>query len=132
MTTQQPNLFGAPDVYGGFQAAPIRAAAGDPITSHEGAARLTKSGKVARHRQIALALVKTFPSRTGYELFQLATDEQRDELENVHELYRRLADLKNSGVLSQGEPRPCKIKKTRMVTWDLVGASQLTKKAVAT
>jgi hypothetical protein len=65
-----------------------------------------------------LALVKAFPGHTGYELWDLATDGQRNELDkSVHELYRRLADLKNIGLLTQGEPRPCTIKKTRMVTW---------------
>src|ERR1019366_3686050 len=68
----QPTLFGPPNVYGDTQ--PPRAANGDPATSHEAAARVSSSrnARAKRHREIVLALVQAFPSRTGHELWNLA------------------------------------------------------------
>jgi hypothetical protein len=105
-----PNAYGAPIV-------PVRAHNADPITSHDAAERAERSGKVARHRAVALALVKAWPARTGYELWELASGSDKAELVNHHELYRRLADLKNAALVVQGEPRHCTIKGSRMVTW---------------
>lgn len=117
MTTQQPNLFGPPNVYGAFESAPIRAHRADPVTSHEAAARVSKSGRRQRSREIALALVTASPGNTGHELFALATDEHQRLLGDYVELYRVLGDLKNRGLVVQGEPRSCRIRGTRMVTW---------------
>jgi hypothetical protein len=41
-------------------------------------------------------------------------------LETVHELYRRLADNKNAGLVRHGPARKCTVKGTKMVTWELM------------
>ena len=59
--TNQPTLFGGSDAYGGHLTPvpiPVRAANGDPATSHEAAERASRSGKVARHRAIEVERVR--------------------------------------------------------------------------
>jgi hypothetical protein len=119
LTAYQPNLF-APTAYGGTAPIPAPtplAANGDPWTSHEAAERAHRSGKVTRHRAIALALVRAHPGCTGHELWAAASDAERAELESHHELYRRLSDERHAGNIAQGEARACSIKRTKMVTW---------------
>ena len=124
--TTQGNLFGQPSAYGGREPLarcndPPSAHRDDPVTSHKAAARVAKSGRRQRNREITLALVKAMPGLTGHELWARAADSQRAELRDHNELYRVLADLKNRGLLRQGhEPRVCTVRKTRMVTWLVV------------
>ena len=126
MTFEQQNLFGPPNIYGGQEPLVRRgempsAHRDDPVTSHEAAARVAKSGRRQRNREIVLAMVKILPESTGHELWMRAADAQRVELRDHNELYRVLADLKNRGLLRQGpEPRVCTVRKTRMVTWLVV------------
>jgi hypothetical protein len=112
----QQNLFGVPGPYGEFTPIP-RAGRADPLTSHESAARSAKSERAARHRQIVLELVQAFPARTGHELWQAASAEQRAELETHNEIYRKLNDLRHLALVTQGEPRACTVKGARMVVW---------------
>ena len=115
MGTEQPSLF-SPDAYGGFAPA-ARAHRRDPRTSHEAAARVTKSQRAAHHRQIVLQLVRAHPASTGHELWQAASEEQRAELETHNEVYRKLNDLRHAGLVVQGEARLCSVRGSRMVVW---------------
>ena len=129
---KQGDLFGegsGRDCYGSaIRVGPARAHAGDPLTSHEAAARVTKSERAARHRAIVLSLVQANPSSTGHELFAEATPEEQKELENAVEIYRKLNDLKHAGKVIQGEPRVCRVRGVRMVVWLPAPTSEETKK----
>jgi len=99
----QPGLFDLP-----------LAATADPASSHAAAAEATRSGRAQRHREVVLRLVKAHPDKTAVELFSLQTGP--DTL-GRHEISRRLADLKNLGLVEQGAPRKCSVNGTAMVTW---------------
>ena len=88
----QPSLFSQNPC--GTEPASLAANA-DPQTSAEAAATHARNGKVARNRQISMALVVASPGLTGYELWVRANEEQKADLVGAFELYRRLADLKN-------------------------------------
>jgi hypothetical protein len=123
MTMQQPTLFGPQDAYGGFL--PVaKAHRADPQSSHEAAEKVSKSAKAALHREIALAIVMAHPGHTGMELWELATPEQKQELGDHHELYRKLSDIRHQNLVRQGDARPCRIKASRMVTWFPVDKSE--------
>lgn len=98
-----------------FDGLPLAANA-DPVTSHEAAERHTASGARGRHCRLVLTLVQENPGATAVELYAV-----QQELER-HEVSRRLADLRNAGLVCQGEPRACTVRGTRMVTWYAVGA----------
>jgi hypothetical protein len=118
MTTEQPNLFGSPNAYGGLSPAPpIRVGRSDPVTSHQAAERSAKSARAERHRRIVLDLVTRHAGSTGHELWSVATAAERTELEDHHEVYRKLSDLRHVGKVIQGDPRDCTVRHTRMVTW---------------
>ena len=73
--------------------------------------------RAAKHRQTVLEIIRAHPGRTGQELCALASAEQRAELEDVHELYRKAAELLHRKLVTQGGPRPCSVKGSMMVTW---------------
>jgi hypothetical protein len=66
---------------------------------------------------MVLDLVKRWPGRTGYELFELATAEQKEDLENAVQVYRKLNDLRRASLIEQGPPKLCGCRKRNMVTW---------------
>lgn len=118
----QPTLFHNTPT--GPTAAPVALAhRADPVSSHEAAKRVTRSAKAALHRQIVLALVQTFPSSTGHELWAACPAEQRAELETPNEVWRKLNDLRRAGLVIQGESRVCTVRKVRMVTWTAAATS---------
>lgn len=112
----QPSLF-SPSAYGAYQLPTPIAATGDPATSHESAARLPRSDRAKRHREIVLALVRTWPGLTGHEIWNLANAADRAELGDHCELYRKLNDLKHAGLVAQGEARLCTVRHVRMAVW---------------
>lgn len=128
MSERQGSLFDAlPSPYRHQDVAPaprVQAAAVDPVTSHEAAERHEKSGKAKAHREIALAMVQRNPGKTGHELWRDATDEERKELGDHQELYKRLNDLKHDQKVQQGPKKVCSVKDALMVTWELVKASE--------
>jgi hypothetical protein len=69
------------------------------------------------HRRIVLDLVTRHAGSTGHELWSLASADEREELEDHHEIYRKLSDLRHAGKVIQGDPRDCTVRHTRMVTW---------------
>jgi hypothetical protein len=129
----QPDLFSR-DIYGGT--APLGSstssstcdaygpgtANADPITSAEAEQRVTASGRRKRNVDIALAILRRNPGSTGHELFAAATEDERRELGDFPEIYRRLNDAKHSGQARQAEVRKCRVKGTRMITWEPAGA----------
>jgi hypothetical protein len=116
MTTQQPNLFGFGAGHGAYHE-PLPARAGDPVTSHEAAARHRSSGRLGRNAAAVLALVREHPGHTYRELWDLCSPQVRELLGSEVELMRRLGSLKARGAVAHGEQRTCRIKGTRMVTW---------------
>ncbi len=108
---QQPNLFEL-DAYGGANARST-----DPPSSHEAAAKMRESGKLSRHCEIVLALVRANPGRTYAEIYGTATAEQQRELHEAVAVARRLPDLEKVGLVRKGEARLCGVKGNRMVTW---------------
>jgi hypothetical protein len=90
----------------------------DPATSHEAAARVTATGKRARHAAIVLTLVQRHKGETAVELWYDATDADRRELKEPQEVRRRLTDLADRGLVRQGLSRICRYRNTRMVTWE--------------
>lgn len=99
-----------PDVTGPYAMAAIA----DPATSHAAAERHERSGLAETNRKIVLALVRDYPGSTSVELHAAQGD--RSHLDR-HEVSRRLADLKNAGIVQQGDAKECSIKRTAMVSW---------------
>lgn len=106
LTPDEATLFDLP-------AAPLAAAA-DPATSAEAGERHRASGRLRANAGVVLELVRKYPGSTSLELFY--ADNRNHGLDR-HEVSRRAADLKNAGLVRQGESRKCTIKKVKMVTW---------------
>lgn len=86
----------------------------DPKTSHCAAEAVTANGTRQRNLDAVLWLVRRFPEATAVELWSVQRVLDR------HEISRRLADLKNLGLVVQGTARRCEVKHTSMVTWRAV------------
>ena len=109
----QPALF--PGTFSAYGPATANA---DPATSAAAERRVTVSGRRNRNVDIALAILRRNPGCTGHELFAAGSEEERRELVAFPELYRRLNDLRHAGKARQTDARKCRIKGTRMVTWE--------------
>ena len=83
----------------------------DPSTSADAAARHIASGNRDTHCAQVLAAVKQLPGRTSAEL-SLASGIDRVECA------RRLADLRNQGLVVNGAKRICRAKGGLAVTWE--------------
>lgn len=92
----------------------------DPPSSAAAAERHERTGAAARHRDVVLRLVRANPGATGPELHAAQVD---SDLE-YHEIYRRANDLRQVGLIAQGEPRACSIKRERLVTWWPAGSDR--------
>lgn len=82
----------------------------DPPSSRSAAKDHERSGRAGTHRAIISEFVRENPGLTGAEIGERTGLGQ-------FEAMRRLSDLRHSGLVEQGEPRVCKIKGTKMVTW---------------
>lgn len=87
------------------------AAAADPSTSHEAAAKLTKSG--ARDSQKVAVLTALERARGAMTSFELAESSGLDR----YVVARRLPDLGRDGFVEKSDPRECRITGNRAVTW---------------
>lgn len=100
-----------------FDDLPAAAATADPETSHAAADRFTASGARGANCRRVLSLVDARPGATSVELWdaQLGAADPLDR----HEVSRRLADLKNAGLVRQGPARQCRVRGRgkEMVTW---------------
>ncbi len=116
------NLFDdlpAPPVgpYGPLPRGPLASPA-DPVTSVDAGERHLKSGKLGANCKVALELVRLYPGKTAVELFNAQGDMGSM---NRHEMSRRLADLKNAGLVKHGPARACEFAPhSTMVTWEAV------------
>jgi hypothetical protein len=88
----------------------------DPDTSREAARQAKRSGRQHRHAAVVLDLVRRNPGSTSGELWEASNG----QLER-HEVSRRLADVCRAGLVRQGVARVCRVKGTKMVTWEAVG-----------
>jgi predicted HTH transcriptional regulator len=83
----------------------------DPSTSHEAVERIEASGKRATHKESLLKAVQAVPRQTSAEYANLVGLER-------HEAARRLADLKNDGLVEQVDKRVCVVRGTKAMIWD--------------
>ena len=90
------------------------ARADDPASSHEAAERMTRSGEARRNAEAVLAVLRLHPGATGRELSAAA--EMPAGLD-VHEVRRRLPDLKRLGRATNGATRVCAVAGTKALTW---------------
>ena len=96
----------------------------DPLPSHVAAREHTGSGARSRHADIALASVRRHPGSTATELF--AADVMPFDL---HELRRRLGDLKNAGAIEVVEERKCRLRGRLMNSWRVAAPAARTYQA---
>lgn len=112
-----------PDLFDGLADVPA-ASPRDPVTSHEAIAEHTASGRRERHAIIALRLVAAHPGCTGWELWQHATDAEREQLADHQCLYKRLSDLRHLGRVRHGPAKVCRVRGRKMITWELTAAAR--------
>lgn len=84
----------------------------DPQSSHDAETRMRKSGKMKRHAEHVLELVREWPNFTSREL-----SETRQCRLDLVEVRRRLTSLMNDGRIEQGPQRTCTVARTRAVVW---------------
>ena len=82
----------------------------DPITSRQAASEAESSGRAASQRAICLARVNSHPGQTAAEI-ALAAGLER------HVPSRRLPELRDQGLIVNGESRICEATGRRSMTW---------------
>ena len=82
----------------------------DPITSRQAACETEKSGRAASQRAICLAQVFAHPGQTAAEI-ALACGLER------HVPSRRLPELRDQGMIVNGESRICAVTGRASMTW---------------
>ena len=82
----------------------------DPHTSHEAAQEAESSGRARAHRETCLAEVRRNPGKTAAEIAK-ATGLER------HVPSRRLPDLRDAGLVKNGEARVCGVTGRASLTW---------------
>lgn len=87
-----------------------RSRATDPITSHIAAAHVTSNGTAKAQRELCLAAVRLNPGATSAEL-AAAIDCER------HIPARRLPELRDKGLVKNGDIRICRITGSKSLTW---------------
>lgn len=91
-----------------------RARRSDPVTSHQAADEVERSGRVVSQQQRVLAAVRAFPGRTSREL---AAEARLDR----YMVARRLRELVRAGLLPEpGAPRECALGGGPALTWRAV------------
>lgn len=89
----------------------------DPDTSRQAAKFVVDSGTVAGQEAIMLRLVKDNPGKTSDELGELAFKQTGNHKHDRFMAARRLAGLKNRGLVRQGDARISNVGGRRGVTW---------------
>lgn len=82
----------------------------DPVTSHQAADHITRSGKRGQQQAQAIAAVKAFPGLTSFEL-AMRTDIDR------YVMARRLPECVTAGAVRKGPARTCSITGRQALTW---------------
>ncbi|MHA2219167.1 MAG: MarR family transcriptional regulator [Candidatus Hodarchaeales archaeon] len=84
----------------------------DPVSSHLAENEINRSGKRKTQLMTVYKCIQLFPGCTSKELTQFCIYDR-------YQIARRLADLKNIGVVRQGPIRKCRIGGRPSVTWFL-------------
>jgi hypothetical protein len=92
----------------------------DPPTSHLAATAMQSSGKRAAHKNLVLSLCRRFPGSTAIELWKACSAAEKAELKEPQEVRRRLTDLLHDVAVRQVGMRSCRVRGTKMVTWEAV------------
>jgi CRP-like cAMP-binding protein len=82
----------------------------DPITSHEAARDVERRGVAAAQRLLCLAQVTRHPGQTAAEIVA-GTGLER------HAPSRRLPELRDAGLVTNGPVRICAVQNRRSLTW---------------
>ena len=91
-----------------------RARNADPVTSHQAAAQVEASGRAKTQRDACLAAVRIYRGMTAAEIAQWLGLER-------HIPSRRLPELRAMGLVTSGQPRPCRVTGNRSMTWGAGG-----------
>lgn len=89
----------------------------DPDTSRQAAQFVKDTGTVAGQEAMMLKLVREHPGQTSDELGELAFKLTGNHKHDRFMAARRLAGLKNRGIVRQGESRVSRVGGRRGVTW---------------
>lgn len=103
MRTTSSSLFNPP-----IEATP-RARNTDPDTSHQAAAMMRDTGTAKKHGQIVYEQIIAGPGRTAGELAAFCPFDSA-------EVTRRIADLRESGLVESRDSRKCSVKGRKMQT----------------
>ena len=87
-----------------------RARKTDPSTSHEAAREAEASGRAASQRATGLEEVKRKPGQTAAEIAAASGLER-------HVPSRRLPELREARLVTNGEVRPCRVTGRNSMTW---------------
>ena len=87
-----------------------RARRTDPDTAHLAAAGVAASGAAARQRDACLRVVRAAPGLTAAEVAERAGMER-------HAPSRRLPELRELGLVRNGEDRVCHVTRRLSMTW---------------
>ena len=82
----------------------------DPVTSHMAAREAEKSGRAASQRAICLASVLAYPGQSAAEIASQTGLER-------HVPSRRLPELRDRGLIVNGEPRSCTVTGRISMIW---------------
>jgi hypothetical protein len=93
------------------------AARADPITSHQAAERMNRSGATAANAAAVLAMVRDHPGLTSRELSALPDCPAKIDR---HEMARRTSTLERAGLVRKGDQRECGVGCGKAVTWFVV------------
>lgn len=105
MPTQHQLDFGS-----GLAAPRARSRRTDPQTSAEAAERIESTGKAATQRRICLLAVRAQPGLTAAEIASKLDCDR-------HMPSRRLPELRDAGLVRNGEPRVCSVVNSNCGTW---------------
>lgn len=90
---------------------PARSRRKDPSTSKLAAESVNVSGVAQTHVEHVVKMVTAYPGRTACELAELIPEWE------MQEVRRRLTDAKKQQLVVAGDPRHCRIRGTKMITW---------------
>jgi hypothetical protein len=82
----------------------------DPVTSHQAASNVSKTGSAARWQQVALDLIRRRPGMTAREL------ESAGGYENG-QIRKRLLEVMRGGLIHKGTARTCRVSGRQAATW---------------
>lgn len=93
------------------------ARATDPLTSFQAAGHVERTGIAHGQRAKCLEIVNKHPGTTSGEIANLAEIDR-------HAAARRLPELRQAGLVRNGEQRMCRVSDTRQITWWPLGRTE--------